>query len=118
MTAVVVGIAGWSTVAKRHVTSPHLPTLPEVTNCSRAALTLKGAANAANAREAPDLQWLEQRLEHLPQEGPDGFGRRRRSEQVLGGGRRICVMRALQNWFVSIESSKNLYTVYFIYVYI
>ena len=41
----------------------------KVTNCSRAALTLLGAANAFGAREAPTLQWLKQQLEELTEAG-------------------------------------------------
>eukprot|EP00913_Durusdinium_trenchii_P016516 g15523.t1 len=74
----LVIVAGHAFLASKGLVYRALGT-SKVTNCSRAALTLKGAANAANAREAPDLQWLEQRLEHLPQEGPDAV-------EAEGGG--------------------------------
>lgn len=46
----------------------------KVSNCSRAALELKGAANAFGAREAPDLLWLRRRLEELPEGSGGGPG--------------------------------------------
>ncbi|CAK9028014.1 unnamed protein product [Durusdinium trenchii] len=82
----LVIVAGHAFLASKGLVYRALGT-SKVTNCSRAALTLKGAANAANAREAPDLQWLEQRLEHLPQAeggGPGSYARLWRRLRRLG----------------------------------
>ena len=57
-------VAGHAYLSREGLVYQALPG-SKVTNCSRAALTLLGAANAFGAREAPTLQWLKQQLEQL-----------------------------------------------------